>query len=201
MLELARIMKDLEAIRQLDEFKTTIKIFVCNKYEQFSFKTIDKANYCNYIDELIREDEQCRKIYNIIKRFFPDETIAKENLFFISCKYNLGVEFVFDTIVDRINQKELIKNGNVSESSDSEHSNHDNDVLNETVQDLGYFCYKKIEKPKDVANKKFSTQNYILKFIDYEEAEEDNLDNFQIEAPYKNIQKKDINEKSKCSII
>jgi GTPase SAR1 family protein len=162
--EMLGFAKHIERIEHSDEEDSRlIKCFVCNKYDLLTADIDSNIDYDVFINELC-EDKQTEVIFSMIQDYFGDQVTAKEHLFFVSSRYNLGVNFLFDTLISNFNPKDKLEEDIVD--------------LDETMQDLGFFCCKKFKtKPKAIEmNKPSRDFNSELQPLKLKEEDEPGYD-------------------------
>lgn len=125
---------------------------------------------------------------------------AKENIFFTSCKQNLGVKYLFDRIFNKINQRENLWK-KVEYEIESSYKNRSVEEKQKKAQCQPFFCCnsRKAEETNKLTDKKSMgevSNEHFIQYVDIEDDENDKYRNMINKMNYKNLNndqnKKDI---------
>jgi hypothetical protein len=142
-------------VKRSTEFDT-IKIFIGNKYPLILEDTMEELGENNKLVYPIYErDEKARAILQMLKQHFEgDESIAKQHIFFVNTKYNIGVDYAFRETFEKVLQKEAL--WKVLDFASDEENSEEEEVEENTNNYLKkIFCCTE----RDKSNIKSKTKN------------------------------------------
>jgi hypothetical protein len=201
IIELYQLIKQREDTIISDEKKKSVKLFICNKYENM-VEDIPLNYSPNEVHSQFIYDEDTRRIHERLKMLFGNsEEVMRKSLFFTSAKYDLGLNYFFVNLINEIFQKELHKKGyfeNVSEGNEKRHE-RGGLGLNDSTE-MGFLCCKQ-KRTKQVQANEDKTVEQPVEILNFKDDEDEpGYDGNEIFNPFVKEEEEN-NNKNKCFII